>query len=225
MAVSLQLYFVFYNKHAWSYGKESLPPRQELLILRVEPRALHGFSRGSTREQHPQPWKVLNHRQSFILTGIVGAFFLWRVYAVSSWIIQSLLITGHFARAVVTLTHHLLFGAPCWRCHHLKMSPFEDIPLEVSTKPPNLFAVVGFWVPFLFLCLSKRNTYIVWRWNSYVELLLCYHLGERARQHESTIPLSCFWFQRVISEMSRLFWGQVPSLGPTSHGCSCLWEL
>jgi hypothetical protein len=27
LAFYLQLYFVFYNKHAWSYGKEGLSPR------------------------------------------------------------------------------------------------------------------------------------------------------------------------------------------------------
>lgn len=75
----------------------------------------------------------------------------------SDWNTQSLLVTGYFARAL----GHTNTSAPLWSTL-LEMSPFEDVPLEVSTKPPNLFAVVGFGVGSVFVCLAeKKHIYIV----------------------------------------------------------------
>lgn len=107
---------------------------------------------------------------------------------------------------LVTLTHHLLFGAPCWRCHHLKMSPWK----YQQNHPIYLQWLV--WGLVLFCCLAKRNTYVIGWWNSYVELSFCYHWGKGQDSMNQPFPTP-FGFQRVVSERSHLFWGKVPHLG------------
>lgn len=123
-ADSLQLYFVFYNKHAWSYGKERLPPRQKLpdteeriqgltwaqsgLYQRTAFPAMEGFR--SQTVFYPStctPKLSFSEGSMPCHTGLHNHF---STQVALPW-------------PLVALTHHLRFGAPCWRCYHLKMSP------------------------------------------------------------------------------------------------------